>query len=79
MPLANCTVLSLPRKTATNWKFESGKLGWWPVLLLNLTSQVLETWQLERGVDGTCQGEEACGGNLVLYSELAGAFFSLGV
>jgi len=50
----------------------------WPVLLFNPTSQVLETWLLECGVDGTSKGEEACGGNLGLYSELAEAFFPLG-
>lgn len=47
----------------------------WPVVVFSPTSQVLETCLLECGVDGTSKGEEACGGNLVLYSELAEAYF----
>lgn len=39
--------------------------------------QVLETWLLEFGVNGTSKGLEECAGNGSLFRALAEAFFSL--
>lgn len=49
----------------------------WPVLLFSPMWQVLETWLLEFGVNGTSKGLEECAGNGSLFRALAEAFFSL--